>query len=136
MTETADESVLMGPIEYGAEVDEETHVNAGGVEAEGETDSSKFMRSPEQPPDAIVDQHRCDHQPGRSWCDFRVMDRGRGIPHGQGQVSSIPVVGIGYSFITRRGVGRRPRGIDLGPKGPDTDLNDDDTIDAHPDGRD
>jgi len=134
MTETADESVLMGPIEYGAEVDEGIHVNAEYDEAEGETDSAKFMRSPEQPSDAIVDQHRCDHQPYRSWCKFCVMGRGRGIPHGQGQVSSIPVVGIDYFFITRRGVKRRPRGIDLDPKGPDTDLNDDEVIDASPEG--
>ena len=62
------------------------------------------------------------------------MGRGRVTPHGQCQVSSIPVVGTGYFFITRRGVERRPRGIDLGPKGPDTDLNDDGTIDAPPEG--
>ena len=66
MTETADESVSMEPIEYGAEVDEGIHVNAEDDEAEGETDSAKFMRSPEQPSDAIVDQRRCDHQPYRS----------------------------------------------------------------------
>ena len=35
MTETADESVLMGPIEYGAEVDEGIYVNAEDDEAEG-----------------------------------------------------------------------------------------------------
>ena len=62
------------------------------------------------------------------------MGRGRGIPHGQGQVSSIPVVGIDHFFITRRGVERRPRGIDLDPKGPDTDLNDDEVIDGFPEG--
>ena len=136
MTGTADEIVLMGPIEYGAEVDEEIHVNAEDDVAEGETDSAKFMRSPEQPSDAIVDQHSCDHQPYRSWCKFCVMDRGRGIPHGQGQVPSTPVVGVGYPFITRRCAKRRPRGIDLDPEGPDTDLNDDEVIDASPEGGD
>ena len=76
MTETADEEVMIAPFEDSAGVDEVVHVNEEGDGPSEESDPATFLCSPCQPTDADIEQPRCDHQPYRSWCKFRVMGRG------------------------------------------------------------
>ena len=68
MTETVDEDVMIAPLEDGVSADEEVHVNEEDDEPSGEADPATFLCSPCQPTDADIKQHRCDHQPYRSWC--------------------------------------------------------------------
>jgi hypothetical protein len=62
------------------------------------------------------------------------MGRGRGLPHGQGQQSQIPVIGIDYFFITQRGIKRRPQESDLEPRGPADQPRVEEEQDASPEG--
>ena len=74
---------------------------------EQDVEQARQAHSPPQPTDQEMESHRCDHHPYRSWCKFCVMGRGRGFPHGQGQDSAIPVIGMDYFFITSGGVKKR-----------------------------
>ena len=55
-----------------------------------------------------VERHRVSHRPYRSWCKQCVMGRGVGRPHAtSSKESSVPIVGMDYFYITKKGVRRR-----------------------------
>ena len=61
----------------------------------------------ELPPADVVEKHRTDHIPYRSWCKWCVEGRGRGAQHSASPGSSVPIVGADYFFMTSGGVKKR-----------------------------
>jgi len=61
----------------------------------------KVATDPGQPTATQIENHRCDHQPYRSWCKWCVMGRGLGMQHrSKSSASTIPRVGMDYFYIT------------------------------------
>jgi len=64
----------------------------------------KIATNPGQPTAEELENHRCDHQPYRSWCKWCVMGRGLGQQHkSKAPGSTIPRVGIDYFYLTKGG---------------------------------
>ncbi len=73
-------------------------------ESEQDIEPIKTAHSPAQPTPEQEEEHRCTHQPYRSWCKWCVMGRGLGEQHRSSPGSTIPKVGADYFFITAGGV--------------------------------
>ncbi len=73
-------------------------------ESEQDIEPIKIAHSPAQPTLEQEEQHRCTHQPYRSWCKWCVMGRGLGEQHRLSSASTIPKIGADYFFITAGGV--------------------------------
>ena len=71
---------------------------------ECEVEPLKIATDPGQPTGVQIENHRCDHQPYRSWCKWCVMGRGLGQQHQcKTSGSTIPRVGIDYFYLTQGG---------------------------------
>ena len=67
--------------------------------------SSKKFPGPRLPSPEEVAAHRIDHLPYRSWCKWCVTGRALGEQHKSREgVSTIPVIGMDYLFLTSKGV--------------------------------
>ena len=64
----------------------------------------KVLPTPELPSRAVVEEHRIDHWPPRSWCDECNEGHGRERRHGKVPESHrVAIISIDYAFVTRRG---------------------------------
>ena len=62
------------------------------------------MTTPEFPPRAVVEEHRIDHWPPRSWCDECNEGHGRERRHGRvSELQRVVIVSMHYAFMTRKG---------------------------------
>ena len=62
------------------------------------------MITPELPPRAVVEEHRIDHWPPRSWCDECNEGHGRERRHGRvSELHRVAIVSMDYAFMTRKG---------------------------------
>ncbi len=76
-------------------------------EQDTEVDPLRLARDPGQPTLKQIEEHRRAHLPYRLWCKWCVLGRGRGLQHRRSPGSSIPVVGVDYFFMNKKGVHRR-----------------------------
>ena len=97
-------SRILAPLEDAAE-EGEVHVEE---ESEEDTPDLKHATDVASPSQEAVEKHRVSHYPYRSWCKQCVMGRGVGRPHTTSTTESVvPIVGMGYFYITSEGVRRR-----------------------------
>ena len=80
-------------VEVGAEITVED-------DPDGDEEAMNVMKSPKDPSQQELEDHRTSHIPYRSWCRWCVLGRGRGLKHTTGQNSDIPIIGVDYFFIT------------------------------------
>ena len=59
-------------------------IEVGSDELEAEAAPRRTAPDPGQPTREEVDEHRVDHYPYRSWCEFCVKGRGSGEQHRRG----------------------------------------------------
>ena len=76
-------------------------------EGETEVDPLRAARDPGQPTLKQVEEHRRAHLPYRLWCKWCVLGRGRGLQHRRSTGSDIPIIGVDYFFMTKKGIQRR-----------------------------
>ena len=85
---------------------DEVHVGEdddGVIEAE-DVQPQQTMSTPQSPPRAVIEDHRIDHCPYRSWCDECVEGFGCERAHGQvDDTHRIAMISMDYAFITRQG---------------------------------
>ena len=74
------------------------------IEEEEETEAPRYAHDPLQPTARQIAEHRVNHIPYRTWCQWCVLGRGRGQPHKRTPGSTVPVIGLDYFFITPHGV--------------------------------
>ena len=60
------------------------------------------LTTPELPSRAVIEEHRIDHWPYRSWCEECVEGFGRERSHGHGD-KRLPLISMDYAFVTRKG---------------------------------
>ena len=88
------------------------NIAAGGSSSDGwESDGDeaapvKIAQNPKHRCVEAVEIHNRTHNPYRDWCNWFVMGRGRAQPHSRA-ASAVPIVGMGYFFITADGVKTR-----------------------------
>ena len=62
------------------------------------------MKTPELPSRAMIEEHRIDHWPPRSWCDECNEGQGRETRHGKvDETHRVAIVSMDYAFVTRKG---------------------------------
>ena len=82
---------------------EESGFNADTVDVE-DAQPQQTMTTPELPPRAVVEEHRIDHWPPRSWCDGCNEGHGRERRHGRVSESHrVAIVSMDYALLTRKG---------------------------------
>ncbi len=69
-----------------------------------EVEPLKTAPSPELPSEAMVEEHRCDHTPYRTWCIHCRRGRGLGEHRGSDHVHSLPLLSMDYFFLTVDGL--------------------------------
>ena len=67
---------------------------------------NRAIRTPYQPSQSELEEHRIDHLPYRSWCPECVEGFGREHPHlsHKDKARWVPVISCDYLFLTARGV--------------------------------
>ena len=91
-------------LDEGATGDGEVIYESSEENAEEAVSSKKFP-DPKLPSPEEVAAHRIDHPPYRSWCKWCIMGRALGEQHkSREDVSTIPVVGMDYFFLTSNGI--------------------------------
>ena len=91
-------------LDEGAKGDGEVIYESSEEGAEEAVSSKKFP-GPKLPSPEEVAAHRVDHLPYRSWCKWCIMGRALGEQHkSREDVSTIPVIGMDYFFLTSKGV--------------------------------
>ena len=88
-----------------AEMDEESGGDDVGAEDQ-EVEPMRTAPDPELPTEAEVDDHRIDHTPYRSWCEWCRRARGLGEQrgHGANKPHLLAVLAMDYFFLTRDSV--------------------------------
>jgi len=85
------------------EAEENGTFNADTVDVE-DSQPQQTMTTPELPPRAVVEEHRIDHWPPRSWCDECNEGHGRERRHGRvAESHRVAIVSMDYAFLTRKG---------------------------------
>ena len=87
-------------------------INMDGDELEAEAAPRRTAPDPGQPTREEVDEHRVDHYPYRSWCEFCVKGGGSGEQHRRGPEGSIPIISADYLIVTKAGVYTRGEEIE------------------------
>ena len=62
----------------------------------------KTLATPELPSREIIEAHRIDHWPPRSWCDECNEGHGREWAHGRSD-HKVAIISMDYAFMTRKG---------------------------------
>ena len=62
----------------------------------------KTLTTPELPSREIIEAHRVDHWPPRSWCDECNEGHGREWAHGRSE-HKVAIISMDYAFMTRKG---------------------------------
>ena len=76
-------------------------------ELEAEAAPRRTAPDPGQPTREEVEEHRVDHFPFRSWCEFCVKGRGSGEQHRRGPDGAIPSISAEYFIVTKTASIRR-----------------------------
>jgi len=80
------------------EADPEADVDAEDAQPQ------QSLRTPELPSRAMIEEHRIDHWPPRSWCDECNEGQGRERRHGKvAESHRVAIVSMDYAFVTRKG---------------------------------
>ena len=96
----ADGTIAAGESER---VQESIEFNAEPLDVE-DAQPQQVMPTPDLPSRAVVEEHRIDHWPPRSWCDECNDGHGRERRHGQVPDSHrVVIVSMDYAFVTRKG---------------------------------
>ena len=87
------------------ECDEALPVAEDDVEFDAEDiQPVKSLNTPEMPSRAVVEEHRIDHWPYRSWCDECNEGAGRERSHGPVEPEQrVSMIGMDYGFMTPKG---------------------------------
>ena len=84
----------------------EAHPSEAVFDAEDVEDvqPQQVLNTPELPPHAVVETHRIDHWPPRSWC--KECNEGHGRERGHFKVDEphrVAIISMDYAFVTRKG---------------------------------
>ena len=91
-------------------------LSADALDAE-DAQPKQCMATPDLPPRSVIEDHRIDHWPPRSWCDECNEGHGRERRHGRVPESHrVAIVSMDYAFLTRKGAI-----VDEGEEGYDDD---------------
>ena len=78
-------------------------IGAEALDAE-DSEPRKPIATPDLPPRSVIEEHRIDHWPPRSWCDECNEGHGRERRHGRVPDSHrVAIVSMDYAFLTRKG---------------------------------
>lgn len=73
-------------------------------EEQQEVQKLKVKVSPVKPTPVEVEDHRCSHDPYRSWCKLCVMGKALGERHSETGEHAIPIIGLDYFYVSEGGV--------------------------------
>ena len=69
-----------------------------------DSEPTKPIATPDLPPRSVIEEHRIDHCPPRSWCDECNEGNGRERRHSRVPDSHrVAIVSMDYAFLTRKG---------------------------------
>ena len=74
------------------------------VEDVEDVQPQQVLNTPELPPHAVVETHRIDHWPPRSWC--KECNEGHGRERGHFRVDEshrVAIISMDYAFVTKKG---------------------------------
>ena len=82
---------------------EQEEIGADALDAE-DSEPRRPIATPDLPPRSVIEEHRVDHWPPRSWCDECNEGHGRERRHGRVPDSHrVAIVSMDYAFLTRKG---------------------------------
>ena len=85
------------------EVEESKEIEAETIDVE-DVQPQQIMPTPDLPSRAVIEEHRIDHWPPRSWCDECNEGHARERRHGKvPDQHRVVIVSIDYAFVTRSG---------------------------------
>ena len=85
----------------GGEVEESREMEADTYE---DVHPQQIMPTPDLPSRAVIEEHRIDHWPPRTWCDECNEGHGRERRHGKvSEQHRVAIASLDYAFITRNG---------------------------------
>ena len=85
------------------EVEESKEIEAETIDIE-DVQPQQIMPTPDLPSRAVIEEHRIDHCPPRSWCDECNEAHGQERRHGRvPDQHRVAIVSIDYALVTRNG---------------------------------
>jgi hypothetical protein len=92
---TSDGVVAAGEVEESPEIEADTNEDV---------QPQQTMPTPDLPSRAVIEEHRIDHWPPRTWCDECNEGHGRERSHGKvSEQHRVAIVSLDYAFVTRNG---------------------------------